>query len=50
MSMEVLAIILGLGAVAVSPFVPGLRPAAKSVVAGGIAVGASVLTLRLRKE
>jgi hypothetical protein len=42
--MEVLAIILGLGAVAVSPFVPGLRPAAKTVVAGGIALGATVAT------
>lgn len=42
--MEVLAILVGLGVVAVSPFVPGLRPAAKSVVAGGIAVAASVAT------
>ncbi len=42
--MEVLAIILGLGAVAVSPFVPGLRPVAKTVVAGGIAVGATLAT------
>jgi hypothetical protein len=42
--MEVLAIVIGLGAVAVSPFVPGLRPAAKAVIAGGLAVGASAAT------
>lgn len=40
--MEVLAIVLGVGAVAVSPFVPGLRPAAKTIVAGGLAVGATL--------
>ena len=36
--MEVVAIAVGLGLVAVSPFVPGLRPVAKSLVAGGLAV------------
>ena len=39
--MEVIAIVVGLGVIAVSPFVPGLRPAAKSVIAGGLAVAAS---------
>lgn len=38
--MEVLAIAIGVGLVAVSPFVPGLRPVAKSLVAGGLAVAA----------
>jgi hypothetical protein len=42
--MEVLAIVIGLGAVAVSPFVPGLRPAAKTVIAGGLAVAATAAT------
>jgi hypothetical protein len=39
--MEVVAIAVGLGLVAVSPFVPGLRPVAKSLVAGGLAVAAA---------
>jgi hypothetical protein len=36
--MEILAALLGLGVVAVSPLVPGLRPVAKSVIAGGLVV------------
>ncbi len=39
--MEVVAIAVGLGLVAVAPFVPGLRPVAKSLVAGGLAVAAA---------
>ena len=31
---QAFAVVLGLGAVAVSPFVPGLRPVARKVVAG----------------
>ena len=42
--MEVVAIAVGLGIVAVSPFVPGLRPVAKSLVAGGLAVAATAKT------
>lgn len=42
--MEVLAIALGLGLVVASPFIPGLRPVAKSLVAGGLAVAASTKT------
>lgn len=36
--MEFLAVLAGAAIVAASPLVPGLRPAAKKVVAGGIAV------------
>jgi len=36
--MEVFAALFGVGVVAVSPFVPALRPVAKAVVAGGLAV------------
>ena len=43
--MEVVAIAVGLGLVAVSPFVPGLRPVAKSLVAGGLAVAATAKTM-----
>jgi hypothetical protein len=32
------AVVVGIGAVAVSPFIPGLRPLARKVVAGGLAV------------
>ena len=42
--MEVLAIAIGFGLVAVSPFVPGLRPVAKALVAGSLAVAASTKT------
>lgn len=36
--MEALAVVIGLGLVVVSPFVPGLRPVAKKLVVGGLAV------------
>ena len=36
--MEFLAIIAGVAVVAAAPLVPGLRPTAKKVVAGGVAV------------
>ena len=36
--MEFLAVIAGVAIVAASPLVPGLRPTAKKVVAGGLAV------------
>ncbi|HNS02917.1 MAG TPA: DUF5132 domain-containing protein [Anaerolineae bacterium] len=36
--MEFLALLAGAAIVAASPLVPGLRPTAKKVVAGGIAV------------
>ena len=36
--MEFLALLIGAGLVVASPLVPGLRPVAKSVVAGGLAV------------
>jgi len=39
---EALAVTLGLGAVAVSPFVPGVRPFARRVVAGGLAAADAV--------
>ena len=42
--MEFLAIAIGVGLVAVSPFVPGLRPVAKALVAGSLAVAASTKT------
>ncbi len=38
--MEALAVVVGLGLVAVSPFVPGLRPVAKKLVVGGLVVAA----------
>ncbi len=42
--MEFLAAVVGLGVVAVSPFVPGLRPIAKTVIAGGMAVASTAAT------
>ena len=36
--MEFLAVLAGIAIVAASPLVPGLRPTAKKVVAGGLAV------------
>ena len=39
---EAFAVVLGLGAVAVSPFVPGLRPLARKAVAGGLAAADAV--------
>lgn len=42
--MEVIAALLGLGVVAVSPLVPALRPVAKTVVAGGLVVTDAVRT------
>ena len=36
--MEFLAVIAGVVIVAASPLVPGLRPAAKKIIAGGVAV------------
>ena len=36
--MEFLAVLAGVAIVAASPLVPGLRPTAKKVVAGGLAV------------
>lgn len=42
--MEVLAALLGVGVVAVSPLVPALRPVAKKVVVGGLAVSDAVKT------
>ena len=36
--MEFLAVLAGAAIVAASPLVPGLRPLAKKVVAGGVAV------------
>ena len=36
--MEFLALLVGVGVVAISPIVPGLRPVAKAAVAGGIVV------------
>jgi len=36
--MEFLAVLAGFAIVAASPLVPGLRPTAKKVVAGGLAV------------
>ena len=36
--MEFLALLAGVAIVAASPLVPGLRPTAKKVVAGGLAV------------
>ena len=38
LKMEFLAVIAGVAIVAASPLVPGLRPTAKKVVAGGLAV------------
>lgn len=34
--MEILAALIGIGVVAAAPLVPGLRPVAKSVIAGGL--------------
>ena len=42
--MEVLAALFGVGVVAVSPLVPALRPVAKSVIVGGLAVTDAVRT------
>ena len=42
--MEVVAIAVGLGLVVISPFVPGLRPVAKSLVSGGLALAATAKT------
>ena len=42
--MEILAALFGVGVVAVSPLVPGLRPVAKSVIAGGMVVTDAVKT------
>jgi hypothetical protein len=42
--MEILAALVGVGVVAASPFVPALRPVAKSVIAGGLAVSDAVRT------
>ncbi|MCA9952051.1 MAG: DUF5132 domain-containing protein [Anaerolineales bacterium] len=42
--MEILAALLGIGVVAVSPLVPGLRPVAKSVIAGGLVVSDALKT------
>jgi len=39
---EAFAVVLGLGAVAVAPFVPGLRPIARKVVAGGLGAADAV--------
>ena len=36
--MEILALVFGVAVVAVSPLVPGLRPLAKGLVVGGLAV------------
>lgn len=36
--MEFLAVLAGVAVVAASPLVPGLRPTAKKVIAGGLAV------------
>jgi hypothetical protein len=36
--MEILALALGVCVVAASPLIPGLRPAAKGIVTGGLAV------------
>ena len=41
---EALAVVVGLGVVAASPFVPGLRPLAKKFIATGLVVGSSVTT------
>ena len=40
----ILAVVFGFGIVAVSPFVPGLRPIAKKVVAGSLAAAAAAAT------
>lgn len=40
----ILAAVVGLGVVAVSPFVPGLRPVAKKVIEGGMAVASATVT------
>ncbi len=42
--MEILAALLGIGVVAASPLVPGLRPVAKSVIAGGLVVSDAIKT------
>ena len=41
---EALAIVVGVGVVALCPFVPGLRPLAKKFVAGGLAAASTVAT------
>lgn len=43
--MEALAALLGLGVAAAAPFVPGLRPIAKAVVKGGMAVADATVTV-----
>ncbi len=43
--MEALAALLGLGVAAAAPFVPGLRPVAKAVVKGGMAVADAAVTV-----
>ena len=47
---EAFAVVLGLGAVAVSPFVPGLRPLARKVIAGGLGAADAVLSRRRRRR
>ena len=39
---EALAVTLGLGAIAVSPFIPGARPVARKAIAGGLAAADAV--------
>jgi len=41
----ILAAVVGLGVVAVSPFVPGLRPVAKKTIVVGMAAAASTAAL-----
>jgi predicted flap endonuclease-1-like 5' DNA nuclease len=43
--MEALAALFGLGVAAAAPFVPGLRPIAKAVVKGGMAVADATVTV-----
>lgn len=43
--MEALAALFGLGVAAAAPFVPGLRPIAKAVVKGGMAVAEATVTV-----
>jgi Protein of unknown function (DUF5132) len=39
---EALAVTLGLGAIAVSPFIPGVRPVARKAIASGLAAADAV--------
>ena len=41
---EALAVTLGLGAIAVSPFIPGVRPVARKAIASGLAAAWDAVT------